>query len=315
MRSGGNCPVIISCAECWCGPIGKLVGLSGMSFHDGHWSDLLVLATKALPAPWTPLLARAWKLMSSWLAFSLMSCKLTPGSAFQSSLPMISLTLLASHDTTCCRFPTSAVGFKSWSIRTLVTELWSPAIVVGGVFFQSGIPVIALILFTIHDSILGAFPASASGSWFWSSKTALQFSSRSIPPASPVGKVASGLNMANAASKSLRIGSGPAEPVARWPSCAVKVLVGLAMLQQPPFGPAGSELERYAVDRCGVVQLVVEELHLHPMPGAINPSPSSDRVPKTPNGLAPNGLAPHEVLIQSFLQNLGPQDVVHIEAQ
>src|SRR5690606_32086362 len=59
IRSGGNCPVIISCAECWCGPTGKVVGLSGMSFHDGHWSDLLVLATNALPTPWTPLLAIA----------------------------------------------------------------------------------------------------------------------------------------------------------------------------------------------------------------------------------------------------------------
>src|SRR5690606_32332195 len=105
-------------------------------------------------------------------------------------------------------------------------------------------------------------------------------------------------NMANTASKSLRIGSGPAEPVARWPSCPVKVLVGLAMLQQPPFGPAGSELERYAVDRCGIIQLVIQELHLHPMPGAINPRAGGNVATKAPNCLAPDAFAPHEVLPQ-----------------
>src|SRR5690606_5949834 len=35
MRSGGNCPSIMSCAECWCGPTGRVVGLAGMSCHDG----------------------------------------------------------------------------------------------------------------------------------------------------------------------------------------------------------------------------------------------------------------------------------------
>src|SRR5690606_41358188 len=139
-----------------------------MSLQDGHWSERDVFATYCCPTPCTPLFAKAWKEMSSWLALSVMSWSVTPGSSFQSSRPVIALRRFTIQERSCWMFPVSDSGRLLWSTVMLLTWLCTPARVVGGVFFQSGIPVIALIRLTMPERSVGILPASACGAWFWS---------------------------------------------------------------------------------------------------------------------------------------------------
>src|SRR5690606_38801874 len=60
IRAGSKTPDTTSLASCWCGAVGNHEGLSGMSFHDGSWSERLVLAMKyGLCTPWV-VLDREW---------------------------------------------------------------------------------------------------------------------------------------------------------------------------------------------------------------------------------------------------------------
>src|SRR5690606_41051147 len=83
--------------------------------------------------------------------------------------------------------------------------------------------------------------------------------------------------------------------------------------QQPPFGPGRTKFKSHAVDGRGVVQLLVAKLHLHPMTLAENAGAGGDDVAKTPN-VPPLADTPTEVGVQCGLQNLAPQDVVHVQA-